>query len=223
MIRPVLLASCLVVLGIPMADADAQVCAGAASFASGPVRLGASLETSDGSKQYGGQLAFGKPAGPFAGVSIGRVDIDDSDESATSFGGEIGYSFSVAGKGSLEFCPIVGYGMASADIEEGGATADISTRSWSAGLMVGGVASSSPGLSILPSVGFAYVNQNLEIESDIVNFDESDDFGLLTLAAGFVFNEKVTVRPSFALPVGVDDSEPIFGIGFAFNFGSGPR
>ena len=83
MIRPALIASCLTLLTIPIAAADAQVCSGAASFASGPVRLGASLETTDGSKQYGGQLAFGKPAGPFAGVSIGRVDIEDSDESAT--------------------------------------------------------------------------------------------------------------------------------------------
>ena len=223
MIRPVLIASCLTLLALPMADAEAQVCSGVASFASGPVRLGASLETTDGSKQYGGQLAFGKPAGPFAGVSIGRVDIEDSDESATAFGGEAGFSFNVAGRGSLEFCPIVGYGFASADVDEEGVTADISSRSWTAGIMVGGVASSSPGLSILPSVGFAYVNQNIEIESDILDFEGSDDFGLLTLAAGFVFNEKVTVRPNFSLPVGLDDSEPIFGIGIAFNFGSGPR
>jgi len=219
MARFVTTAFYLALFTLPAAKAAAQTCVGTASFASGSVRLGAGIDFAKDAKQYAAQLAFGKAGGPFAAGSIGRVDVDDTDESATSFGGELGYSLNVAERGSLEVCPILGIGYASADVSEGGFSVDISTRALSAGFAIGGVASSSPTFAFVPSVSLAYVNQNIKSEGAI-EFDESDDFGVITLAAGFVFNQRVTLRPNFAFPVGLDDSDPTYGVGISFNFGS---
>jgi len=128
----------------------------------------------------------------------------------------------MAGRGTLEVCPVLGYGYASLDVNEGGFTADVTSRVLSAGFLIGGAVSSTPTLSVVPSIGLSYVNQKVKIDSDFFPLEESEDFGLVTLAAGFVFNQKITFRPNIAIPVGLDDSDPTYGVGIAINFGT-PR
>ena len=210
----------LALFTLPAATAAAQACVGTASFASGPARLGVGIDFAKDAKQYGAQIAFGKPGGPFAAGSIGRIDVDDTDESATSYGAELGYSLNISGKGSLEVCPILGLAYASAEASDGGVTVDVSSRTFSAGFAIGGVAASTPTFAFVPSIGLAYANQNVELESGGVSFDVSEDFGVITLVPGLVFNQRITVRPNVAFPVGLDDSDPTYGIGISFNFGS---
>jgi hypothetical protein len=61
----------------------------------------------------------------------------------------------------------------------------------------------------------------VKAEGDL-EFDESDDFGLLSLAAGFVFNERVTLRPNVVFPFGLEGADPTYGIGISINFGTPP-
>ena len=208
----------LAMFALPATSALAQTCLGTASFASGPARIGFGLDFSEDTKQYGAQIAFGKAAGPFAGASVALVDIDEVDDSGTAFELALGYSLSVSGKGSMEICPVAGFGYASVGVDEGGISVDLSERTLSAGFAIGGVASSSPTFKFIPSAMLAYVNANAKSEG-FIEFDESEDFGLVSLAAGFVFNDRVTLRPNVAIPVGLDDSDPTYGIGISFNFG----
>jgi hypothetical protein len=212
---------CLAVSVLSGPVALAQTCVGAASFVSGPARLGAGIDVTDDAKQYGAQIAFGRAAGPFIAGSIGRVEVEGTDETATSFAAEGGYSLLLAGRGSLELCPIAGVGYASAEIDVDAFSVDLSTRAISAGFSIGGVAASNPTVTMVPSVGLSYVRQNLKSEGTI-EFDEWDDFGLITVASGFIFARRVTLRPYVALPVGLDDSDPTYGVGVSFNFGTPP-
>jgi hypothetical protein len=206
---------------VPATTAMAQTCLGTASFAAGPVRVGAGLDFSEDATQYSAQLAFGQAAGIFASAGVGKIDVDEIDESATTFALNLGYSFAMAGTQSLEICPIVSYGYASADIGEGGVSVDFSDRQLGAGFAIGGVASSTPTFKLVPSLTLAYVHEDLEFEGDF-EFEDSEDFGVITVAAGFVFSETVTLRPNISFPVGLDDSDPAFGIAFSFNFGARP-
>jgi len=127
----------------------------------------------------------------------------------------------VAANKPFEMCPIAGIGFGSADIEDGGFGVEISSRQIQVGLSIGGVASTTPTFALVPAVAFFYANENVESKG-AVEFDESEDYGIISLAAGFIFNQRVTLRPNIAFPMGLDDADPTFGIAIAFNFGTPP-
>ena len=199
--------------------AAAQTCAGTASFASGPVRIGAGIDVGNDARVYGAQIAAGKAAGPVASGSIGMIELDELDASGTSFAGQLGYSLGIATSSPFELCPIIGLGYITADVSEGGVSVDISSRQMSAGLSFGGVMSTTPTFAFVPSLALMYVHEKVETEG-FIEFEETEDYGLVTLAAGLVFNQRVTLRPNMAFPVGLDDSDPTFGIAIAYNFGT---
>lgn len=209
----------LVLCVLPMMTGLAQSCAGAASFASGPVRIGGSIEVGADAKQYSGQIGFGRAAGPFAAGTVGIVDLDETDDSGTLFAGELGYSLPMSAAGKFEICPIIGLGRVTVDLSEGGVSADLSSRLLSAGLSFGGVMASTPTFALVPAVALIYTNEKLKSEG-VIEFEESDDYGIVTLAVGLVFNQAVTLRPNIAFPVGLDDSDPAYGLGIGFNFGT---
>jgi len=76
-------------------SAFSQVCNGTASFSSGPVRVSAGGNFTDGVRSYGGQLAFGAERGPFASVGLSAVDYDQIDEGGTVVGISGGYAIPV--------------------------------------------------------------------------------------------------------------------------------
>jgi hypothetical protein len=199
--------------------AQAQTCGGTASFTAGAVRLGAGMDFADDGNQVGASVALGRAAGPFVSGSVGRLEFEDLDESGTAFGIELGYSLPVAGRASLEICPVLSFVHAGADISANGNSVDLSSRALAAGVAIGGVASSTPTFAFVPSATFAWVNQKLEL-SGFMEGETTDDYGAITLAAGLVFNRNVTVRPNMSFSVGSDDSEATFGIAFAMNFGN---
>ncbi len=214
--------SAVVVLSLcvlPLTAASAQICAGAASFASGPVRLGGAIDIAEDARQYGAQIAFGKAAGPFASGTIALVDFDDLEDSGTSFAADVGYSLSMSAARSVELCPIVGIGYASADISQGGFSAELSSRTFGAGISIGGIVSSTPTFAFVPAVSVIYANEDAEAEGAL-ELDTSENYGVITLAAGLVFNQRITLRPNIAFPVGLDDADASYGIGIAFNFGA---
>lgn len=199
----------------------AQTCTGTASFASGPVRVGAGIDAGTDSKQYGAQAAVGRAAGPFASGSVVVVDLDEIDENGTLYAAELGYGIRVAASKPFEVCPIAGIGFGSVDVGDGGLGVEISSRQLQVGLSIGAVASTTPTFAFVPAMAVFYANENVESKG-AVEFDESDDYGVITLAAGLVFNQRVTLRPNLAFPVGLDDADPMYGVAIAFNFGSAP-
>lgn len=205
--------------------ADAQVCLGVASFAEGPVRAGVGVEVGNDATAFGGQLGFGASVGFFATGSVARVEFDESDESATTFGANAGYSFDISPAGtsarSIELCPTVGFGYLNpleftdpifGDIE-------LSSRSFSVGLSIGGVLSSTASMAFLPSLGIDYVSERTTIEAAGDEESETDGYGVIDLGMGLVFSRRITVRPAVLFPLGLEDVDPSFNIGVSVNFG----
>jgi hypothetical protein len=219
MARFISISLCLTLFTLPAATAFAQTCVGAASFASGSARIGAGIDFAEDGKLYTGQIAVGKAGGPFAAGSIGLGDIDDVEENATAYALELGYGVSMSTTRPFELCPVIGIGFVNWDDSEGGVSVELSSRQLSAGFSIGGVVSSTPTFAFVPAVSLIYTNEKLESEG-VFEFEESEDYGVIGLAAGFIFNQRITVRPNIAFPVGLDDSDPTFGIGLGINFGT---
>ena len=48
----------------------------------------------------------------------------------------------------------------------------------------------------------------------------SENYGVLSIGAGFVMNHTVTLRPTASFPVRLKGAKPSFGLSLGFNFGS---
>src|SRR5688572_25643901 len=93
------------VLALSATKMSAQTCAGTASFATGAVRLGAGLSTSENVKSYGVDMAVGAKAGPFASGGLSRAEYNDVDGAGTVFGVGAGYALDLNPTKTVQFCP----------------------------------------------------------------------------------------------------------------------
>lgn len=137
---------------------SAQLCDGAASFSSGPVRLGAGLSIDSDAQSYGGQVAFGAPSGPFASGSVSSVQYKDISGSGISVGTDLGFAVDLNPQRTLQFCPEVGFQYQTGpNVDTGFGTVSVSTHGFAFGGSIGGIALQSPGFDFVPFVGGSYV------------------------------------------------------------------
>jgi hypothetical protein len=67
------------------------------------------------------------------------------------------------------------------------------------------------------SMGFAYTGTTAT--GLLATVTENETYGLAGAAIGLLLNDRLSVRPSVSFPIGLDGADPIFGIGFALNYG----
>jgi hypothetical protein len=223
------LALALAALALPAGQAAAQTCTGAASFNRNPVRVGGLLATGDDVTTLGADLLFGEPAGAFGGVGVALDDFDnDVLESTTSIQGTLGYQVPIGVTtarrpgGGPQFCPIatLSYGLGP-DFRLAGTDYESRTLGASAGFSLGAPIGLSPQVNLVPFGGLRliYARTTVSAEGADVDDTESDSFGALDLGAGLTFNDRFTVRPAFAVPLGRDGADARFSLLFALHFG----
>ncbi len=203
---------------------EAQTCLGTASFATGPTRAGVEVTFDDGATAYGAELAFGRAEGGFAGVNAALHTIDDLDESAFGIGGTLGLQRAVAAYAGAQLCPVLSAGyIFGPNFDVSGLEFESSTLLGSAGLAFGVPFQLSPAAAIVPfgQARVAYGRSSVSAGGQSESF--SDTYGLLGLGAGVVLNQRITIRPTISIPVGLDDSDATFSIGAAVNFGAQRR
>ena len=214
--RSLTLAASVAVLALAT-PLQAQRCLGFPGFAGQPLRLGGELTTGDNITTFTGKLDFGQAAGTFGGVGIGVADYDNIDDSALLVSGNIGTQIPLGTASSTsagaQLCPV-------ASLEyQAGPGDDISALRLRGGVSLGTSIVMTPGVNLAPygtlSLGYARV--------DVGDADDSEVGGIIDLGAGFIFNNKFTIRPNVAIPLGFDDSDARFGITVGFNFGGNRR
>lgn len=217
MLRFVSLSTLLVVSAIPV---SAQVCVGTSSFANGMIQAAGSLSFQGDAKMYGASLSAGASKGIFATTQVARVDFKDVSEGATSFSGNVGYAIPV--KSRAQFCPIVGYSHTrSDDIDDGlGSTYRIRSNAYHLGGAFGTSRPLSPTVDFAPFVHAGYIHEKMTIrELGSGSASASEDYGTIGGGIGLIFGKVFTLLPSVSVPIGVDDSDPVFALGFSINFG----
>ncbi len=187
------------------ASADAQLCAGNASFSAGRMRAGVGAEFPPGGKAYGGGLTYSHQSGAYFGGQITRLDPTGGGESATDLQANFGYETSFDGLGKSRFCPIAHFGITSLPNNQDGVT------HFALGGTLGQVLSSSETMTLAPSLGLSWVNYS--------SGGASDSWLEATLGAGFIFNRDVTFAPVLRLPLNQDGADATFGFSVSYNFG----
>jgi hypothetical protein len=201
--------------------ANAQLCLGTPAFSAAPARVGVAADLTEGAKRFSGKLAFGSPKGPFAGATVSRISYDDLDETAMVYGVHAGYAAPVGTTQKAEVCPFASFDYSKGpDFEFFGSTAEISATQLGLGLAVGGIASTSETMDLIPFASLAYVRATSKFTLSGSTEKSTDDAGILTVGAGFVFSKVLTVQPNVAFAFGVEDSDPVYGIAFMFNIGT---
>jgi len=197
----------------------AQSCVGLPSLASHPMNVGAGASFADNATALGGRFGFGSSTA-FAGVSASLQDYDEVDENSASLGVDGGLVFPVGVSRSASVCPIasIGYQFGHS-IDTGFGKLELGTLSLGAGAAFGGAVYSTEGLQLLPfaSAELAYARMKADYEGETES--DSETFGVLNLGMAFLFNSRFGVRPSVAIPVGLEGADPTFGLSFVVGFG----
>jgi hypothetical protein len=200
------------------AEASAQVCSGGLGRDAGAFQLGGSYSSTKGSSTLlGSATGIGERA--FGSAGVGTISYDDFAGSTTALGGVVGYQVPVGNGGRAQLCPTaeLTLGFGPKDIE--GSGVDASSNSLGLGLSVGYAVQSSSQVSVIPfaSAGFARTSFKLSYEGESESV--SDSFGVIGFGVGLVINKQFVIRPNVSIPVGLEDSDPIVGIGVVLALG----
>jgi hypothetical protein len=203
--------------------AAAQTCEGRPLFAAGGTQVGAGVEFADGANSFGGGIGMGASTGVYGRAVIGTTSYDNLG-SSFNVGGAIGYQVPMGRTRALQLCPVGSFNfeLGPNDIEDTGF--DVSGRSAQFGIMLGTALPSGATVAILPNGGlsFAYAKAKIEDSDGEAVLEGSESYGILNLGLGFVFNSRVGLTPTVAIPLGLEGSEATFGLSVALNFGT-PR
>jgi hypothetical protein len=211
----------LALLAIVRSPAVAQTCMGLASFSSAPMQVTANGQFGDVAKTFGATVGYGLPSSVYGSLGISTTSVDEVDGSQLGIGAHAGYQMALGKARQVQVCPNASFsiGMGPNDDASG---VDQSSRSATVGLNVGTVLGANPRMKIIPTAGLSYAYGKAKAEDDtgatLVEF--SDSYGVAQLGVGLVLNQNISVRPSVDIPLGLEGSDPTFGLTLGYNFGS---
>lgn len=215
----------LALLAMVKSPAVAQTCQGLASFTNGKMQVSGHGQFTEGLNRFGAGVAYGLPANVYGGVQLSTSSYDAADASSLGIGANVGYQLTMGQRGNIQVCPVAGFefGMGpDSDSTAAGPAANRSINHGDLGFSLGTVMGTNPRMQIVPAAGLGlrYSKQKEEIGG--VTSAVSDTYGMARLGVGLIFNQQIAVRPSVDIPLGLDGSDPTFGLTVAYSFGNRP-
>jgi hypothetical protein len=211
----------LVLLGLLSAPARAQTCLGLASYSGSPVQVTGTGSLAYESRSFAAGLGYGLPTSGFGGVAVGTTLNDSFDGSTLELGATLGYQLALGKTAATELCPVASFAVGIGPNNTFNSGVDRSRRTASVGLAIGRSLVASPQLRVVPTVGlsYAYRKDKAENSAGTSLFEIADHYALAQVGVGLVLNSNISVRPSIDLPLGLDGTDPTFGITLGYNFG----
>jgi len=218
--RRTLVAS-LALIAVVNAPAAAQTCLGLASFSQGSMQVSGNGQFSDGSNRFGAGFNYGLPASVFGGAQISTTSFDGADASSLGIGANVGYQLSMGKAANIHVCPTASLEMGMGP-DDDAAGVDRSSRAANVGFSVGTTMGATPSMRIIPTAGLGLAYLKGSVDDGTTTSDASETYAQARLGVGFLFNQQIAVRPSIDIPLGLDNSDPTFGLTVAYSFGSKP-
>jgi hypothetical protein len=212
----------LALLAIVRSQAVAQSCQGLASFSAGQMQVAGNAQFSDLSNRWGGSFSYGLPSGLYGGASLSTTSFDGIDQSSLGVGANVGYQMTLGKAGQFSLCPVASLNLGMGP-DDDAANINSSSTDVHVGLAVGTSMGTNPRMRILPTAGLGLQYSKAKIEDTSpggFSVEGSNTYAMARLGVGFVFNQQIAVRPSIDIPVGLDNSDPSFGVTVGYNFGS---
>lgn len=206
----------VVVVAVPRLTVG-QVCLAQPSLVAGKVTVLATGTFNDATDSFTGTARF---AGSrlFGDLTAGVSQYDEFDGSSFILGGAFGGQITPTAGSTLRLCPIatVSFGFGPNDI--GGSGVDLSQQAVGAGVGIGGVAMRTPSFELIPAGGVQLAWARAKLEGGGISISESETYGVLNAGLGFALQRVLTITPSVAIPVGLEDGDPSFALTFGFRF-----
>ena len=194
--------------------AAAQTCLGQPDLTVSKANLGAAARFADNVSTYVGRVGVNSNTA-FAGLSAGTISYDNSDVSASTFGGDVGLERHLGTSEKVHVCPVL-----SLDYQNG-PNAGVNKQSVLSAGIGAALGASFPLTSTVSFVPFARAGLlSLRGKTEVLNQSnsETETGGLLGVGASFRFNDIFALTPSVSVPVGFDNSETVFSIGATLGF-----
>ncbi len=199
--------------------AEAQTCIGLPGPESGTVQLAGGFASTKGVSQFT-VSAGGVGANVFGGASLGSVSYDDLNGTTLLVGAGAGYRLPLGTGGTTELCPVVGgrLGIGPNDIE--GSGVDASTRGASVGVSLGHRIAAGNDVAVIPNVVAGFTYSSVRFTDGVDDLENSESSAVFGVGVGFVLGKQFTAQPSVSIPIGRENSDPVFGISFTLSLGS---
>lgn len=211
----------MALLAVGNAPAVGQTCLGLASFSTGKMQVSGNGQFAEGANRFGAGIAYGLPSNIFAGAQISTTSYDAADASSLGVGANVGYQLSVGKAANIHVCPVASFELGMGPDDDATET-NASSQNATIGFSLGTTMGASPRLQIVPSAGLGLAYSKLKLEVASTSSELSDTYGQAQLGVGLIFNQSIAVRPSVSIPLGLEGSDPTFGLTVAYSFGSKP-
>ena len=197
--------------------ADAQSCLGLGSLTAQPANATFTALFTDGAKAFDARVGFGSSIA-FGGVSAQLSDYDNVGGTGKTIAVDGGLSFVTGEKRNVSVCPIASLGHTS--LPDGGSSSySSSTTDGTAGLAIGARVGTASSVALIPFASLQAAYSRLSIDTPAANASSTDSYGLLSGGVSFVLSPTLLVRPLVQIPLGLDGSNPSYGIGISLGFG----
>lgn len=214
----------LALLAILSAPAVAQTCLGLASYSDGPLQVSGSSWLTSEASSFGAGLGYGRPGSVFGGLAIGTTSNEAVDGSSLDIGASFGYQISVGKTARFHLCPVANLSFGIGPKNTFNSGVDRSNKMVSAGIALATSLLAGPRLMIIPTLGLAYAYRQARAENaaGASLFEITENYARVQLGVGLVLNSNISVRPGVDLPLGLEGTDPTFGITVGYTFG-GPQ
>ena len=209
----------LALLAMISAPAVAQTCMGLASYSTGRMQASGNGSFTNGANTFGGSLGYGLPGSAFGNATLSTTSYDAANASSVGIGANVGYQLALGQAAQVQLCPVAGFEVGNGP-DDNTAGINASSRSATVGFSLGTSMGANPRMKITPAAGLGLVYGKVKLQDTAgLTTESSDTYGMAHLNLGFVFNQNIAVRPSVAIPLGLNNSDPTFGLTLGYNFG----
>jgi hypothetical protein len=195
----------------------AQACVGNPSFSVNHLQVAASAAFDESATSFAGTFVGGSET-LFTGLSAGGATYDGITGSSLLAGISGGFQVPLS-SGRAQVCPVIGatFGFGPSDFD--GSGTNFRSQAYNFGLAAGGELFRSERLAVVPSLSIGFVYTAATATGLLSTSTETDTYGVAGAAVGLVLSDRLSVRPSVSLPIGLTGADPVFSIGFALNYG----
>lgn len=196
----------------------AQTCLGYPSFRANHLQLAGEALFDEDVTTFGAMFTSGSNS-YFGGVGAGGATTDGVDGTTLLLRGQLGSQVPLSPGSAAQVCPILTaeLGFGPEDID--GLGTNYSTRAFGFGLAFGGVMATTGTIALVPSVSAGFQYRAGIFDGVGGTTTVSDTYGTVGAAIGLLMNQSLSIRPSVTIPLGVENANPVFGIGVALNYG----
>jgi hypothetical protein len=157
----------------------------------------------------------------FGALAISTTSDAAVGGSSIDLGASLGYQIPVGNSARFHLCPVANFGLGLGPKNTFNSGVDRSSRAASIGIALATSLLAAPRVKIVPMLGLGYGYRQAKAENTagVDLFEITESYAQLQLGVGLVLNSNISVRPGVDFSLGLEATDPTFGITVGYIFG----